>query len=547
MVGLWGLAILVAIALISWKSGQLDWNFPLACGFQLVLAPLGLIAALRADLVAWIVPVTRGRRLASQGLFTVAMAVLGALGTMALLREFGDAATQVPRLAALSLSGLISTFVLGAIYLLIEDDETIVGWFWLLCVGAIDVMWTYWELKQPYPLASLGILAPFALLAAGFYALVFLKSECAGAPPATGFVPAPPKFPDNPDLYVSPSSRAAPPELVWPDRPVSREAGELLGISSDLRKGRSFGRMVLRRGLGTFTWLFLIQLFFMFLSPGVTWIQYFMITANMQIVQSLKTWAYFAHTPWPRRRAFAIAIAPWLGMWLALATASLIQAPFSRATRFLAEDSYGLAYTAPPRLRFDISPELCIHWSRLQAMGISERAPGLPQEPDRMAAILSNLLKTGYGIETTPQVLLTYRPTPSETALADGRDAQQGAWLKTVEEKFRTAIQWTLIRRRLYECLLALTLTFITMLSWITQSRRGLLRSVAPMIVAFVALLGMVDPSVHRVFMRICDAVPLLTLAVFVGLCAALLIRGYRAFREWTPVNRKAPLHLKFR
>ena len=532
LLGLWGLAVLCAVGLFSWGTGHPEWNFPLACGFQLLLAPLGLIAALRVDLVAWLVPVTRSRRLASQWIFTIAMSVLGALGTMALLREYGDTAALVPRLAALSLSGLISTLVLGAIYLVIEDDETIVGWVAFLVVGAIDIGWTCWELKQPYPPAALGVLGVFALLATGFYTLIFMKSECEGPRPATGFVPAPPKFPDNPDEFVPPRSQAPVPELVWPGRPVSREAGELLGISSDLRKGRSFAAIMFRKNLGTFGFLVVYGIA-MFLFPAGVWIQNFLITSCLQMGQSLKTWAYFAHTPWSRRRAFAIAISPWLSLWVALALATLIHSPFSGASRFLAEDN----------LRFSVSPELALDPHRFENRATPELRSQFPQETNHMAAILVDLLKEGYGIETTPQVLLSFYPKPFNASHTGELDVLQGPWLKTVQEKFQASMRWSLIRRRLYDCLMALALTFLTMLCWMKQNRASL----AGALVSLGALFGLVERSTHRVFLGLCDAIPLLSITIFVGLCAALLFQCYRAFREWTPVNRKAPLHLKFR
>jgi hypothetical protein len=51
----------------------------------------------------------------------------------------------------------------------------------------------------------------------------------------------------------------------------------------------------------------------------------------------------------------------------------------------------------------------------------------------------------------------------------------------------------------------------------------------------------------HRWVYDVCDAAPLLSIPVLISVPAFLLKWGYLAFREWTPVNRKAPLHLRFR
>lgn len=164
-----------------------------------------------------------------------------------------------------------------------------------------------------------------------------------------------------------------------------------------------------------------------------------------------------------------------------------------------------------------------------------------------MAAVLSEVLDSGYGIQTTPEVLVALRPNPSDSALVGGLDPQQGPWMKAVEQRFQPEIRGALVRRRLYDSLIALTLTFFTMLCWITQDRAGHLRAAGGMIASVAAVFAMSEPAVHRVYSRFCDAVPALTVAVLIGLSAALMRLGYRAFREWTPVLRKTPLHIKFR
>jgi hypothetical protein len=263
----------------------------------------------------------------------------------------------------------------------------------------------------------------------------------------------------------------------------------------------------------------------------------------IQMGGSLKTWAYFTHTPLSRWKVLGYAIAPWFACWIALFLACLAQVPFSNSTRFLYEDP-GDARANIQYLRSNL--EVGINDASLGDIGLGRAGLRDAQDPGEMSGRLSFLLKKFYNVSADRQELMSLRPNPSSTALVDGKDPQRTAWLLAIQDHFQPQFRWALFRHRTYDSLIALLLSCLAALGMCAVQAKRLWTWLGGALM-FAIYLGQADPTVRTRLFAIMDALPALTIPVLLGLIALALHGTYLAFREWTPVARREPLRLRIR
>lgn len=538
LLGLWGLGVIVALSVLYWKVSDPNLERQASLWCQLIVAPLALIAALRGDLFAWSLPLGRWSRMTSQILFTLLFSVVGAAGTLALRRALGNS-IALP-LAALSLSAATAAFVLGTLYLLIEESQAILGGLVLFGALAADFGLTHWQLSEPFSAKELAVLTMLGMIAVVFYSITYLQGESLGREPLTEDVPAPPRF-------ERPPRHEGPPGRVWSARPESSEGKEVLKISKELRSGRSLFYVLILKDWWSYAMLIGLQLFYTLCLTGPIVVQQLAMNSTIQMSVALKRWSHFAHTPISRSRVLSLAIAPALALWITMIVASLVQSAFSDAPNFLCSTIGGHRWEVSPSFSVNDNPELGINSSTLMNFGLSSNVKDWEQDASKMSEILVRFLRAFHGVKTTREELLSLHPGPFPLQRVQGRDPAQLRWMEAIQERFRSELKASLFRRRVYDNLLALLLSCLSLWGVITANSKGLPRMVITVVLALALFLLPMDPEIRVPLFRAFDAVPGLTVTAMILLSALATGLSFRAFQDWTPVTFRKPTHLRIR
>jgi len=557
--GPWILTALVMIAFMTHRMESGSRAVTAAGAMMLLFGPLGFIVGLRADTVASSMPLGLHQRAGGVWILTALLAFLGAAAGGVVVDELHDPGIVVLRCAGLGSFATLAALILGTVYLVLERDAPAMRIIAFTFLGLVDLGSAYLVLKaEPTPVLA-GSLAAGLAVASGLFWSVFRRTETPGSPSDAVFIPGPPGFRSADAPRRDPAGpRIHPSRGSLPDG-----APEILGISEGVRRSKNLAWILFKSGGGMSLGFIFYLVFSGFIGSSgsdPSWIFWFQMSVFMQAIGSLKTWACFAHSPWPRRRAFAVVVVPWLSAWILLTllflTVGLLGPKDNFVTTRMPSKVHGAE--SPPnveQVRFSEYPTRSLEGREFERRGIAEDPFRSIQDPHQMASAVSVVLRARFGIDAVPGDLLSMRPPGTEDeSLVDGYDPGQAAWMHRIQEYYRPAIRRILLMREVFQSLTGLVVALLMMRCLLPGPFHPGVQTfmaIAVMLLGFPLVtpvsLGAIPESAHGWFMAVCGRIPVLTLGCAVGLIGGMIVLCYRAFREWTPSFQPTAWSFKIR
>ena len=235
-------------------------------------------------------------------------------------------------------------------------------------------------------------------------------------------------------------------------------------------------------------------------------------------------WRPFVTVPLSRSKAFVLLTTPTLALWALMVAIHGVSSWAFLTSDLIRSDPDGLHFNLPAARRTpnaELSTEL--------------RRGVLPQDPERLASLMSEAYRAAYGLEiASGQILAVSTPTAA---------VDTAGWLRSVEKHFQPAVSRRIVEWRLLTGMAVLAMGLVTLLAplagrvprWI---RGALLSSnfILPMVILLVVSLEsniftkyLVGP-LRPLYVAIYDRPGTLTLALAV-VSVALYLRHLRVFR----------------
>jgi hypothetical protein len=254
---------------------------------------------------------------------------------------------------------------------------------------------------------------------------------------------------------------------------------------------------------------------------------------TMAFQGAFQFWRPFAAAPLARSKTFVLLTTPILALWAVTVMAHGVSSWAFTRSELIRSDPDGLRFDLPFARR-----------TRDAELSTELRRGVLPQDPERLAFLMSEAYRASYGLKITAGQILAV-PTPADVVDTAG-------WLRTVEKHFEPAISRRVVEWRLLAGMALLAMGLLTLLGplpgriprWI----RGTLvigNFVLPLVILLLLsletnvianhLLAPMRPLYRAIF----DRPGTLTFALAV-LSAALYLRHLRVFRTSEVVDPTA-------